>query len=105
MTPEKPPLISVRNVSLKFGAFSALNDVSVDFREGEMVGLVGDNGAGKTTLIRVLCGIHKPTHGSVFFDGKGSRIFIRSSRSNSESKRSSSPSACARTSRWRGTSI
>ena len=70
MTPEKPPLISVRDVSLKFGAFSALNDVSVDFREGEMVGLVGDNGAGKTTLIRVLCGIHKPTHGSVFFDGK-----------------------------------
>ena len=63
------PLIQVRNLDLYFGAFHALKDVSVDFHAGELVGLVGDNGAGKTTLIRVLCGIHAPTTGEVFFDG------------------------------------
>ncbi|WP_172330121.1 ATP-binding cassette domain-containing protein [Mangrovicoccus sp. HB161399] len=63
------PLISVKNLDLYFGAFHALKDVSVDFNAGELVGLVGDNGAGKTTLIRVLCGIHKPTKGEVWFDG------------------------------------
>ena len=67
---QKPPLISVRNLNLYFGAFHALRDVSVDFHAGEMVGLVGDNGAGKTTLIRVLCGIHAPASGEVDFDGR-----------------------------------
>ncbi|MCP8895226.1 ATP-binding cassette domain-containing protein [Shinella daejeonensis] len=64
------PLIQVRNLDLYFGAFHALKNVSVDFHAGELVGLVGDNGAGKTTLIRVLCGIHTPTSGEVFFDGR-----------------------------------
>ncbi|WP_017998825.1 ATP-binding cassette domain-containing protein [Paracoccus sp. N5] len=64
------PLIQVKNLELYFGAFHALKNVSVDFHAGELVGLVGDNGAGKTTLIRVLCGIHKPTSGEVWFDGK-----------------------------------
>ena len=64
------PLIQVKNLNLYFGSFHALKDVSVDFHAGELVGLVGDNGAGKTTLIRVLCGIHKPTAGEVYFEGK-----------------------------------
>jgi simple sugar transport system ATP-binding protein len=64
------PLIQMKNIDLYFGTFQALNDVSVDFAAGELVGLVGDNGAGKTTLIRVLSGIHAPTSGEVFFDGK-----------------------------------
>ncbi|WP_417280282.1 ATP-binding cassette domain-containing protein [Celeribacter sp.] len=63
------PLIQVKNLDLYFGAFHALKDVSVDFHAGELVGLVGDNGAGKTTLIRVLCGIHTPSAGEVYFDG------------------------------------
>ena len=63
-------LIQVKNLNLYFGAFHALKDVSVDFHAGELVGLVGDNGAGKTTLIRVLCGIHEPSSGEVWFDGK-----------------------------------
>lgn len=69
MTSENP-LIRVKNLDLYFGAFHALKDVSVDFHAGELVGLVGDNGAGKTTLIRVLCGIHTPSKGEVYFDGK-----------------------------------
>jgi simple sugar transport system ATP-binding protein len=70
MSTAKHPLIQVKNLDLYFGAFHALKNVSVDFNAGELVGLVGDNGAGKTTLIRVLCGIHAPTNGEVFFDGK-----------------------------------
>jgi simple sugar transport system ATP-binding protein len=66
----REPLIQVRNLDLNFGLFRALKDISVDFYPGELVGLVGDNGAGKTTLIRVLSGIHEPTRGEVFFDGK-----------------------------------
>ncbi len=69
------PLIQVKNLDLYFGAFHALRNVSVDFHAGELVGLVGDNGAGKTTLIRVLCGIHKPTSGEVYFDGELVRDF------------------------------
>lgn len=69
------PLIQVKNLDLYFGTFHALKDVSVDFHNGELVGLVGDNGAGKTTLIRVLCGIHKPTKGEVYFDGKQVKEF------------------------------
>jgi simple sugar transport system ATP-binding protein len=64
------PLIQVKDLELYFGAFHALKNVSVDFDAGELVGLVGDNGAGKTTLIRVLCGIHTPSSGEVYFDGK-----------------------------------
>lgn len=72
---DKTPLIQVKNLEMYFGAFHALKNVSVDFHSGELVGLVGDNGAGKTTLIRVLCGIHKPTSGEVWFDGQQVREF------------------------------
>ena len=64
------PLIEMKNIDLTFGSFQALTDVSVSFDSGELVGLVGDNGAGKTTLIRILCGMHAPTNGEVFFDGQ-----------------------------------
>src|SRR5262245_15037079 len=65
----RKPLISIRNVSLSYGNFKALTDVSVNFYEGELVGLVGDNGAGKTTLIRILSGLYTPTAGEVYFNG------------------------------------
>ena len=64
------PLIEMKNIDLIFGTFQALKDVSVSFDSGELVGLVGDNGAGKTTLIRILCGMHAPTNGEVYFDGQ-----------------------------------
>jgi len=66
----RKPLISIKNVSLSYGNFHALTDISVDFYEGELVGLVGDNGAGKTTLIRIISGINPPTSGEVYFDGE-----------------------------------
>ena len=61
------PLIETRSVSKRYGAFSALEDVSVAVREGEFVSVVGPNGAGKTTLVNVLTGLLVPTKGDVFF--------------------------------------
>src|SRR5258705_11165338 len=66
----RQPLNIIKNVSLSYGNFKALTDVSVDFFQGELVGLVGDNGAGKTTLIRIISGINPPTSGEVYFDGE-----------------------------------
>lgn len=54
---------------------SALNDVSLEMRDGERVGLVGQNGAGKTTLLRVLAGVYPPTSGSVRVVGRVSPMF------------------------------
>ena len=70
MSEARAPLIEMKNICLDFGTFRALSDVSVDFYEGELVGLVGDNGAGKTTLIRILSGLYAPTSGEVYFGGK-----------------------------------
>ncbi len=63
-------LIEMKHIDLNFGTVRALADVSVNFYEGELVGLVGDNGAGKTTLIRILCGMYPPSAGEVYFDGR-----------------------------------
>jgi homopolymeric O-antigen transport system ATP-binding protein len=53
----------------------ALNDISVDFRDGERVALIGYNGAGKTTLLKVLAGIYIPTRGHIYAQGKVSSLF------------------------------
>lgn len=52
------------------GEASALSDISVDFREGELVCVAGRNGSGKSTLLRLMSRIIEPTSGSIFFDGK-----------------------------------
>ena len=58
-------LLSVTNVTKSFSDVIALSEVSLEFRSGEVVGLVGGNGAGKTTLLRLLCGLYQPTTGNV----------------------------------------
>ena len=62
-------LIEARQVSKHYGAFRALDGVSVAIGAGEVVSIVGPNGAGKTTLVNLLTGLLVPTSGEVFFKG------------------------------------
>jgi branched-chain amino acid transport system ATP-binding protein len=64
------PLLSIDNVSVSFGAFRALSDVSFRVETNELVALIGPNGAGKTTLLNVLAGEIKPRLGSVHLAGQ-----------------------------------
>ena len=62
-------ILSLRNVSKRFGNIIALHDVSISLRRGEVHCLLGDNGAGKSTLIKILSGVHQPTEGEFRVDG------------------------------------
>ncbi len=64
------PRISLKNITKTFGINPVLNDISVEFFPGEIVGLLGANGAGKSTLMKVLTGIYAPTSGEIYFYGK-----------------------------------
>ena len=65
--------IEVRNLSKKFGKFTAVDDVSFDVREGEIFGFLGANGAGKSTTIRMLCGLLSPGGGTALVAGRDIR--------------------------------
>ena len=62
-------LLSVRDVTLRFGGIVALDGVSFDVEEGHISGLIGPNGAGKTTAFNVITRLYKPDSGKVDFDG------------------------------------
>jgi len=64
------PILEVRNVTKLFGSVIALSGVSIRVFPGEVTCLLGDNGAGKSTLIKILSGVHQPTEGDYFFEGK-----------------------------------
>jgi branched-chain amino acid transport system ATP-binding protein len=64
------PLLGVRGVSVAFGGLQALDAVSLDVREGEVLGLIGPNGAGKTTLFNVVCGFVRPSAGDITWRGE-----------------------------------
>ncbi len=63
-------VLSLKGISKNFGAVSALTDIDLEVRAGEVVALVGDNGAGKSTLVKVLAGVHQPTSGVIQFQGR-----------------------------------
>jgi sulfate transport system ATP-binding protein len=62
--------ISVENVVKRFGAFPALNGVSLEARPGEFLALLGPSGSGKTTLLRIMAGLEFPDSGCVRFEGE-----------------------------------
>ena len=63
-------LLELKNVTMKFGGVTALNDVNLQVKKGEILALIGPNGAGKTTIFNVITGVYKPTSGEINFDGK-----------------------------------
>jgi oligopeptide transport system ATP-binding protein len=69
MTSAAQPLLSVRNLSVRFGSREALQDVNFELGAGETVGLVGESGAGKSTLARVVLGLLRPARGQVEYAG------------------------------------
>ena len=64
-----PPLLSIRNLSVRFGGIVAIDDVSFDVPHGIICGLIGPNGAGKTTFINLLTGVLAPSTGQVLLNG------------------------------------
>ena len=58
-------LLSTKNLGIAFGELKAVDDVNIDIKEGELIGLIGPNGAGKTTLFNLLTGVYKPTSGDI----------------------------------------
>ena len=63
-------VLRVEHVTKSFGPITALRDINLHLRKGEVLGLLGDNGAGKSTLIKILCGFHKPDSGSMWLKGE-----------------------------------
>jgi branched-chain amino acid transport system permease protein len=62
---DPPVTLAARGITVEFGGFRALDDVSIEIRSDEVVGLIGPNGAGKTTLLNVITGVVTPGQGSV----------------------------------------
>jgi branched-chain amino acid transport system ATP-binding protein len=63
-------LLEVDDVTIRFGGLTALDSVTFEIREGEILGLIGPNGAGKTTCFNVMTGVYQATSGQVRFDGR-----------------------------------
>ena len=64
------PLLDVRDLALRFGGIVALDGVSFDLEEGQILGLIGPNGAGKTTLFNCLSRLYTPNRGDILFEGR-----------------------------------
>ena len=66
----QPPILAVRDLTVRFGGIVALDGVSFEMDEGLIVGLIGPNGAGKTTLFNCLSRLSTPNGGNILFEGR-----------------------------------
>src|SRR3984893_7704653 len=66
----EPMKIALHEVTRRFGAFTALDNVNLEVNSGELIALLGPSGSGKTTLLRIIAGLDWPDHGEVRFDGE-----------------------------------
>ncbi len=66
----EPPVVHMEGITKRFGSILALDNVDFTVERNQVMALLGDNGAGKSTLIKILTGVHKPTSGRIFFEGK-----------------------------------
>ena len=62
-------LLKTTNLGISFGGLRAVDDVNIEIKEGELIGLIGPNGAGKTTIFNLLTGVYKPTDGDITING------------------------------------
>jgi ABC-type sugar transport system ATPase subunit len=69
-TTAEDDVLRVEHVSKRFGPITALRDINLHLRKGEVLALLGDNGAGKSTLIKIICGFQKPDKGSMWLKGE-----------------------------------
>lgn len=67
---DKNNIIIVKNITKTYGNINVLDNVSVEFEEGKIHGLIGRNGSGKTMLMKCICGFVRPTSGTITVDGK-----------------------------------
>jgi len=63
-------ILRCEHISKSYGVVTALTDLNLRLRRGEVLGLIGDNGAGKSTLLKILCGFQPPTSGQIFLEGR-----------------------------------
>jgi ABC-type sugar transport system ATPase subunit len=70
--PDSAPdeVLRVEHIAKRFGPVTALRDINLHLKKGEVLGLLGDNGAGKSTLIKILCGFQRQDSGKMFLHGK-----------------------------------
>lgn len=70
-------LLAVRDLGIRFGGVTALDSVSFDVGEGQIVGLIGPNGAGKTSLFNCISRLYQPSSGSILFEGEHDLLKVR----------------------------
>jgi ABC-type sugar transport system ATPase subunit len=63
-------VLRIEHIAKSFGPITALRDVNLHLRKGEVLGLLGDNGAGKSTLVKIICGFHKQDSGTMWLKGE-----------------------------------
>ena len=63
-------VLQTQKATIRFGGLTAVNELDMSVKQGEIYGLIGPNGAGKTTIFNLLTGVYEPTSGEIYFDGQ-----------------------------------